>query len=191
MVGEIQNNCPNSYSGIVATTVLMNSLVNLSVATEQINAGPLRPGERGSFGARWFPGPLDLQPRAREGAWDTVAIGIQGIGESTEPASQLDVFMNDQGLAAITNNSARALTGITIYWTGYDAAGRVVAFAVNSSLGSSEYLHAGQTVYRGPGTCEGASCYGLSFSGSIPFVYHAGVERPVRWTARAAGRAVK
>lgn len=191
VVGEIQNNCPNSYSGILTTIVLVNSLVNLPVATEQRNAGPLRLGERGSFGARWRPGPSDLQPRAREGAWDTVVIGIQGIRESPEPASQLDVLMNDQGFAAITNNSARTLTGITIYWSGYNAAGRVVAFAVNYSLGSSEYLQAGQTLYRGPGTCEGASCYGLSLSGSFPFVYYAEVERPVRWTARAAGRAVE
>lgn len=190
VVGEIQNNCPNSYSGIVATFVLMNSLVNLAIATEQVNAGPLRPGERGSFGARWHSGNSGLQPRAREGAWDTVVIGVQGIGESPEPASQLDVLMNDQGLAAITNNSARAIAGITIYWSGYNAAGSVVAFAINSSFGSPA-LQAGQTLYRGPGTCEGASCYGIITSGSIPFVYYAGVERPIRWTARAAGKAVE
>ena len=78
VVREIQNNCANSYSDIVATVLLKKSLVNLLVATEERNAGPLRPGERGSFGARWRPTRSELQPRAREGAWARLSSVYKG-----------------------------------------------------------------------------------------------------------------
>ncbi len=191
MVREIQNNCANSYSDIVATVLLKKSLVNLLVATEERNAGPLRPGERGSFGARWRPTRSELQPRAREGAWDTVVIGIQGIGESTELTEQLDVLMDDQGRAEITNNSARALKVAMIYWTGYDAAGRVVAFATHSPLSSPDYLEPGQIVQRTPDTGESVTSHGLSTGGYRVYVYSAKVDEPARWTAWAKGMAVE
>lgn len=69
VVGEILNNCSSSYAEVAVTVVLLNSLVNLQVDTEQKSAGPLGPGEKGSFGVSWrMRGASDPQPRAREGA---------------------------------------------------------------------------------------------------------------------------
>jgi len=163
VVGEIQNNCPFSYSQIKVTVVYLNSLVNLQVDTDETGVGPLGRGERGSFGAQWRSRSMSSgppAPRAVEGAWDTVVVGVQGLGESSKPVCRQGIYMeiDDKGNTALVNSSGRDAKILFISRTGYDAEGKVVA----SSLSRSQ-------------------------PPLPPVSYHVEVSKPVRWSARACG----
>ncbi|MFQ5875336.1 MAG: hypothetical protein ACE5JL_16270 [Dehalococcoidia bacterium] len=182
MVGEILNNCSSSYAEVAVTVVLLNSLVNLQVDTEQKSAGPLGPGEKGSFGVSWrMRGASDPQPRAREGAWDTVVIGVQGIGASQGPTlgPRLLVEINEKGSVIVTNSTGRDTNLIRIWRTGYNREGRVVASDVTTLLNAP--LKPGESASNSlnPSSNPSSRLYAVN--------YYAAVGQPVRWSVRAAG----
>jgi len=182
VVGEIQNNCSFWYSTVTATVVLVNGLLGLQVDNETRDIGPLGPGERGSFGARWrLRGLSDPLPRARDGAWDAVVIGIQGTGQSlTTPCIQgILVEIDENGTAIVTNSSKTTVSAITVARTGYNAEGNVVASDITVLLGTT--LDPGQLAYDSLNPSSNPR-FG---STTLTFNYYTETAEPVSWTARA------
>jgi len=182
LIGEVINNCSSSFSNVTVTVLLMKSLVNLQVDAEERGIGSLQPGEKGSFGASWrLRYRSDPQPRASDGAWDTVILGIQGVGQSQAPpdVAGLVAEVNEDGSVVVANNTDRVIGSLRIFRTGYNAEGRVVASDFTNPLG--EDLRPSQTMIFHLNPSSNPSF------GSTTFNYYVGIDEPVTWTVRVSG----
>ena len=148
---------------------------------ERPDVGPLGPGESGSFGASWRMRLSADSPRARDGAWDTVVIGIQGVARSSDSRCAQGVLgeIDDDGTAVVTNNSHRRVTSIAIWRTGYDPSGTVVASDFTSLLGTS--LQVGESAREGLNPSSNPRARSTTFN------YYVGVDEPSRWIVRVCG----
>ncbi len=178
VVGEIQNNCSTSFSGINVQFILLDSLTNIVFVVEDVFIGPLAVGERRGLGSFWHS--LTSSERnqlSRGGRWDTVVIGIRGTEASSGskcPGTQveLDVEIKD-GSAVITNGTRYRIVGYRIWRTGYDADG--IAVASEQSFSMATDVRPGGRVRENPGV------------GSVTRRYSARLREPVRWVVRACG----
>jgi hypothetical protein len=138
VVAEVENRCTSSYSDVKVTIALVDVVLGLQIdATGAWADGEFAPGDRASFAAdsmrAWSPG-----LRARDGAWDTVVIAMQGLSEPITHKSFPGLVARDilpaldesgevrEVSYLLYNDTGHAVQDIRLALTGYDADGKAV-----------------------------------------------------------------
>ncbi len=129
VVGEIRNECPFGFSNLRVDVILERSLTDTQVSTVSFLACALGLGRSTGFGATWT-GSSGQSLTARDGAWDRILVGVQGIGigVNDDPVSQMASRIDVSDPVTITNHMSKDFTIMKVCKTGYSAEGRVVAW---------------------------------------------------------------